>query len=643
MGAAVSMKFRPDIQGLRAVAVLGVFLFHLGVPGFGGGFVGVDVFFVISGFLITRIIAEEASEGRFSFGRFYDRRLKRILPVFQLVGLVTMAAGLVLMLPTALLELIESVIASSLYASNLYFWRETTGYFGATSDELPLLHNWSLSVEEQFYLVWPLVLVLLMRRLSWRQLPFAIVGLAAASFALAEWGAGFKASAAYFLAPTRAGEFLLGALLVFVPEGERHSRRWLNEAAGLGGLLLVIVANVALDRYSRFPGWNALWPCMGAAMVMDSGRRPESLVRRLLALRPLVYVGTLSYSIYLWHWPPIAFLHYFGIEASATQKLALFLAVIVLAHLSWRFVEERTRRVDWSLGRSILVLGALPLMLQVGAYAQEKARPPAFRGLGEVISSPARCREVAGNDHPDDCRLGDPTRPASFVLWGDSYADTLSEALDAAGKREGVSGYRYILHMCPSIAGATWDDPRRLPDPGFAQRCRRFTDRAMQAVLADRTIHTVVLNSSYNWYQTARNLAGMPILAGTHPGRSAVMEFESMLETLAAAGKRVVVVMPHPDDKDRFNAALRRAYVEGTTADLTLPLPEVDGITAMVERLATRLDIVRVYPHQLMCDARRCRVFDEQGDLYQSDGAHITSKMARRVVAQFPQDWHRPP
>jgi peptidoglycan/LPS O-acetylase OafA/YrhL len=633
------MQFRSDIQGLRGLAVLGVLLFHLRVAAFSGGYIGVDVFFVISGFLITSIIADDLARGRFSFADFYNRRLKRILPVFHLVGFVTLAAGWFLLLPSSLLTLIKSLVASSLFGSNIYFWRETTGYFGSEADELPLLHNWSLSVEEQYYLIWPMMLLLLLRFANRTVVLLVSAACMLLAFGVAEWGAGFKATAAYFLLPTRLGEFLLGAALVFVPVARTNLRPVSVQLVAAAGLILILAPFFLLDATSRFPGLNAFWPCLGTAMVIDSGRRMSTAVKSLLSVGPLVYVGTISYSVYLWHWPPIAFLHYFDVELSDLQKFILFSGVLAVAGLSWRFVEQTVRKVPWQLPQTVLTLVALPILVSVGALAIAGSRKPAFPGLAEEISSPDYCRELNGASYPEPCRLGDKASEPTFVLWGDSFADTLSAAIDQSAKRDHASGYRFIFHMCPSIAGTLWDDVNRIPSVDFPRQCSDFGSRTLKFVLANQAISTVILTSSYTWYLDAKNAAGHPILVAAHSGTSVAEAFKAMLLQLAAARKRVVVVMPHPGDKDIFNSTLRRAFVTGTTHSLNLPGRHMDSITAMIESLPAHVQIEKIYPHSMMCDIAKCRMFDESGGLYLSDGAHVTGKTARAIVEQFPQGW----
>lgn len=639
------MQFRPDIQGLRGIAVLGVFLFHLGVQGISGGYVGVDIFFVISGFLITGIIAADMRAGRFTFAGFYNRRIKRILPAFQLVGMLTAAVGAFLLLPTSLHSLLGSLLASTLLGSNVFFWHETSGYFASDADELPLLHNWSLSVEEQFYLVWPLTLLLLLKFVrAERRIPLAIVITTVITFALAEWAAIYHTTASYFLLPTRAGEFLIGALLVFLPEGKRHANSAYVHAAAIVGLALVLGANLLLEPTARFPGFNAFWPCLGAALLIDSGRAGNNtLATAVLRFKPLVFIGTVSYSLYLWHWPPVAFLHYFDIDMDGWHKLALFVAILGVATLSWRFVEEPLRRLKWGFARSLVVLGLVPLALQASAFALHGSQGTVFKGLGEVTPSTAQCPEgLTGESYPDACRIGDPTAPPTFALWGDSFAGVLWTPLAEKAQREHASGYIFALSMCPSVTGVAWSSWH---NPTFPATCRAYTDRILEFLVAHPEVETVVITSNYLWYLTGRNAIDEPLVAPVKKDETFADEVRITLERLAAAGKRVFVVMPHSYDKVPFTAALRRAYALGNTASLTMPKPSlktgIDAVTAVVEEQAPRLGIERVYPDRVMCEAERCRVFDEDGDVYLSDGSHLTSKTARKVLEQLPPGWFR--
>jgi hypothetical protein len=273
-----------------------------------------------------------------------------------------------------------------------------------------------------------------------------------------------------------------------------------------------------------------------------------------------------------------------------------------------------------------------------------RTEKPAFNGLAEEPPLQQGCSEgLKGLEHPQGCRLGDRQQQPSFVLWGDSFANALWSALDQAAAQRHVNGYRLTLSMCPSITGVIWNSPSSMPYSTFAKDCHDYTAKAMEFVVNDPSIHTVVLTSSYYWYMYARNQAGESILTTDDRGLAAADEFKAMLQRLDAAGKHLVVVMPHPADKELFFAAVRRAYALGDTSQLTMPESTAtpDPITAMIEGLQTRTPIDRIYPHRMMCSLDNCRVFDRDGDLFLSDGAHVTAKMAHAIVAAFPPEWYR--
>jgi peptidoglycan/LPS O-acetylase OafA/YrhL len=282
--------YRPDVDGLRALAVLTVILCHAGL-GCPGGFVGVDVFFVISGFLITSLLSREISEGQFSLVAFWERRIRRIFPTIFVVVLATLIAGWFLYLPEDFLTLGKSALAQTVLLANVFFFRKT-GYFEDAADTHPLLHTWSLAVEEQFYLLFPLLLFFL-TRCGRKSLVGGIAFLGVGSFALSVVGSYSHPAATFYLLPSRAWELMMGALLAVLPDG-RKPTRWLNEAAGLAGLGLILFSVFTYTSLTRFPGVAALPPCLGAALIIFSGRSKITLVGRGLVWRPLVFIGLIS-------------------------------------------------------------------------------------------------------------------------------------------------------------------------------------------------------------------------------------------------------------------------------------------------------------------------------------------------------------
>jgi peptidoglycan/LPS O-acetylase OafA/YrhL len=355
-----AVQYRPEIDGLRALAVVPVILFHAGFAVFSGGYVGVDIFFVISGYLITSIIVNELNEGNFSIVTFYERRARRILPALFLVMFLSIPFALFWMLPSEIADFSQSLVAVSLFGSNFLFWRQDN-YFAAAAEEKPLLHTWSLAVEEQYYVLFPLFL-LLFWRFGRKPVFVVIVAVAIGSSLLAEWGWRNVPSANFYLAPTRVWEILIGSICAMAQPGRtgQHS----NLLSGLG-LALVGVSIFAFDADTPFPSFYALLPTIGTALVILYGTSGTS-VATLLSGRPLVGIGLISYSAYLWHQPLFAFARIRSLYPPP-QWIMLFLAAssIVLAYLSWRFVETPLRNKRMFGRRFIFSLSAIGISLFV--------------------------------------------------------------------------------------------------------------------------------------------------------------------------------------------------------------------------------------------------------------------------------------
>ncbi len=362
------MEYRRDIDGLRALAVVPVVLFHAGVPGFSGGFVGVDVFFVISGYLITLLIAREITEGSFTIAGFYERRVRRIIPALFAVLLVSTVLATRLFLPDQLRDFSKSLVATVLFSSNVFFWREA-GYFAAPAAEKPLLHTWSLAVEEQFYIAFPIALLIIHKWLGQRWVAW-LAPAALASFALSVWGVIHAPGATFYLAPTRAWELLIGALLALgaIP---RPKRRYAIELGAIVGLALIAWAVFGLSRETPFPGLNALYPCVGAALLLHAGEASFAGLRDRACWRhrPLVAIGLISYSLYLWHWPLLVFAQYVRVfELTLAERLVVVCIAGLAAALSWRFVERPFRSRSGSITRKQLATAtAMCAAILVGA------------------------------------------------------------------------------------------------------------------------------------------------------------------------------------------------------------------------------------------------------------------------------------
>lgn len=457
------MKYRPEIDGLRTLAVVPVILFHGGFSGFDGGFVGVDVFFVISGFLITGILAEDLAQGRFSLITFYERRARRILPSLFLVVIACIPFAWAWFVPRDLVDFAQSVFSTVTFWSNILFWRES-GYFATAAELKPLLHTWSLSVEEQFYVFYPLLLWGVWR-FGQRSVLVVLVAVMLISLGLADWGTSNAHVATFYLLPTRAWELMIGALAALaVRQGWVQFTRGVEEGLGIIGLIFIVYAITAFDEATPFPGFPALVPTMGALLILLPARTP-TIAHRLLSLPAMVGLGLISYSAYLWHQPLFAFARYrsFG-ELPEMVMPGLVMLTFVLAYLSWRFVEAPFRRRATVSSRAVfggsIAVGAVLCGLGVLGWAYN-GLPSRLNMPESIVASIARsdrqaeCFDLTGLHEIDDwtCTLGNPDSSPRFLVFGDSHVFSLLDALDSAAQQTGVSGEFSGASSCTPFLG----------------------------------------------------------------------------------------------------------------------------------------------------------------------------------------------
>jgi len=371
------MKYRAEIDGLRALAVLPVILFHAGFEWFSGGFVGVDVFFVISGYLITTIIISEMAEGKFSIINFYERRARRILPALFFVMAACLPFAWMWMLPSQLKDFSQSLVAVSTFSSNFLFWLES-GYFSESSELKPLLHTWSLAVEEQYYILFPIFLMLTWRLgIKWVLILLSIVFLV--SLGVAVWGTQYAAhpkiiSGAFFLLPTRGWELLIGVFAAFYLKYNTHLKsHTLNQMLSLLGFGMIAYSIIAFDKTTPFPSLYALIPTIGTGLLILCAV-PKTLVHRLLSLKYIVGIGLISYSAYLWHQPLFAFARIFFNEVSLYIFITLILITFLAAYLTWKYIESPFRSKQ-SISRNNVFIGSFVLailFIAIGLRGQVK-------------------------------------------------------------------------------------------------------------------------------------------------------------------------------------------------------------------------------------------------------------------------------
>lgn len=458
------LAYRADVDGLRAVAVLSVVFCHAGMycP---GGFVGVDVFFVISGFLIAGLILKELRLGTFTLANFWERRVRRIVPALTVVVVATIGAAWFIMMPEDFASFGKSIIGLTLLASNIQFWRDID-YFDNAAEEKPLLHTWSLSVEEQFYIFVPVFLLLLAKRAKLNRAFWLLSAAAVFSFGLSVYWTSRHPTTNFYLLPTRAWELFAGALLAFAPSGLVLTRKWAKEILAVLGLALILAPCFFYSSKTPFPGLAALPPVLGAALLIWVGSATTGLsaIGRLLASKPVVFVGLISYSLYLWHWPLFSLTRYVLVKTPTAAVWWTLIAIsFVLATLSWRFVETPFRqRKILSPRRQLFTATAVLFVAMLGIggvlYGSKGFSGrvgPLTRNLIETGKfNQSYVHELGVEDIPERLvRLGDTNLPPSLLIWGDSHAMAILPMVEALCKEANRSAVAATHAATPPVIG----------------------------------------------------------------------------------------------------------------------------------------------------------------------------------------------
>lgn len=538
--------FRPDIEGLRALAVMLVVAYHARVPFISGGFVGVDVFFVVSGFLITGLITEEIGRtGKLNLASFYGRRARRLLPAAALTIAVSLAVGALIASPLEQLDFSKSAAAAAFYFSNFWFIRTGGGYFHTNLASNPSLHTWSLAVEEQFYLFWP-VLILLVSRSKQRQHRLIALGaVSVVSFVLSMWLMPDYPRWAFFASPPRVWEFGLGGLMSIALQG-RTSDDSRIRFAGWAGVAMLFAAAMLFKESTPFPGVAAWLPCVGTLLLLlpASVSKQRTLLGSVLESRPFQYIGRHSYTWYLWHWPVLVFALSWYPNLSLGYRVVAAVLALGLAVITHRVVENpirHSRRLAASPAKSIgmgLAVSAAAAVLAVGSYALalRQAREPeqriftaAARDRGGVASQGclSRYRDV----EPNDCIRGAPSSDRTVVLFGDSHAAQWLPGLAEFARSADIRLVVFVKGGCPaafvSISSGRKDN----------EECAEWRRRALDRI--GRINPDAVIVSNYQSYVTERNNWKDPFATWEEGNRQ-------LYRKLTGAGLTTIVVRDTP-------------------------------------------------------------------------------------------------
>ena len=599
------LKYRADIDGLRAIAVMSVLLFHIGIFPFSGGFVGVDIFFVISGYLISLLIYQQVVAGDFSLIGFYERRIRRIFPAFVVVMAFTAILSYLYLMPLSLHDLADSLVAALFSVSNFYFWFHS-GYFDAPALSEPLLHTWSLAVEEQFYVVLPILLVV-SHRISPRLTKPAILAVAVLSFVASAVSVPKHPEMSFYMLHTRAWELLLGSLVSqrIVPE---ITSALMRNLASLLGIVMIAAAVLLYRPSTPFPGTAALLPCVGAALVLAAGRNGTSVVGRALALPPMVFVGLISYSLYLWHWPLLAFQRSDALLIEGSPRIgkaAVIAASLIAGALSWHFIEKPFRRprvltrrqVFYAAGASagVMLAGAAflltapsrfpPDIIAIEAYAGD---PGAHMGDGKCFIS---SRYNYSNYDATDC-LAQVAGKKNYLLVGDSHAAHLAYGISKVFSD--VNLMEAAAVGCkPTLAYTLGDRP-----------CNAVMNYVFNRYLLDHHVDRLLLAA--RWAE-----ADLPDLAKT-------------LDWARSRNIPVVVFGPIV----QYDATLPRLLALSIEQhDPDLPARHhLDGgnLDQQISSLAAEKSETDISLDQVLCPDGKCIVMAKAGVPLQSDYSHLT-------------------
>lgn len=631
---AAAHAYRPEIDGLRAIAVLAVIAFHANAQLLPGGFVGVDVFFVISGFLITGLIVNALEAGTFSFAEFYTRRMKRIFPAYIAVALITLAVSSYLLIPNDYIFYTTSLAASWAFVSNVFFSMLSWGYFGQRTEEFPLLHTWSLSVEEQFYFVFPVVMIVLYR--YFRKHTVSILVLLGAIFVtLSQLKTGQIKS--YFLLTSRAHELIIGALTFFIVRTAPIASARVAGMLAFAGMALMFGSFALINKELPFPGINSLFPCIGAALVIYASRT-ETLVTSLLRTRLLVAIGLISYSLYLWHWPIFSFLKYRQIALTLPVATAAVAVAFLLSFLTWRFIENPVRRnAGIQFRKAFIGLYALPAaaFMSIGLYSYiTEGAPQRFSSeLRDLISSYSferdltRSCSVRAEDYNkitldyllQHCAFGDQSQAkARVLLMGDSHAHHFKPFVDQLAKSAGMKSVYHVQGGCfPTELQVTDKNPQLGPTT-----CQQ------------RNLDLLQLTGNFDYV----------VLAGfwaSEPEHDLNKELRYVVDHILRSGATPVIFKDnafHEPDLSRCILYRKRGWI---APDQNCNIPhraafdaqaEYDAIIDRVK--ASYPKTVVIDPKRIMCNTAECATYVSNVALYK-DSNHINSKAAQLLGDQY--------
>lgn len=619
-----NFSYRPDIDGMRAIAVLLVIFYHAGFHFVTGGYIGVDVFFVLSGFLITLTIDTEMSENRFSFKQFYLRRIRRIIPVLFFVMLITTIPAYLFLFAEDLEAYSRTLLHTMLSTNNFHLWIISSDYFAVDSNLIPFLHTWSLSVEEQFYFLWPISLLFLHKKLNLqKRLIFALFFLFF-GIILSIYLTHTDQNLAYFLLPARLFELAIGACLALFWDKLPELSKTNNHLFSILGLVLILVPAYLLTKESQFPGMNALWPCLGAAILIFTGKNTDTkgVINTVLQNRFLVLIGLLSYSMYLLHWPLFVFISYLGANLEGTLRIATLFILFLLSYFSWKFIEQPFRiNFKYDLKKTMLY-GFLPALICItGIYAILDGKdgfPNRFPNLSEFTNTnyPNKVRAACYGTNIGNCKecyLGIQKDTLDGLLIGDSFANHSASFLNVLAKDAGLYIHDTANPFYPLL--------NALNDDGTPQRPADYAIKRLEYAKKFKYIYIAAC------WETISN-----------PKSKNHQYIVKTIGELVKLNKKIVVIdcLRSLSSTDLHKAKLIKT-------DNPVFFSQTDFFIPFIPRPANYIvyEIKKKYPSVLVIDLNdavckygKCAISLDDEIIYK-DGCHLTSNGARQIGEKY--------
>lgn len=650
------MNYLPYIDGLRAVAILLVLFFHAGVKLFPSGFIGVDIFFVISGFLITGIICTSLDKGNFSFVQFYSRRLWRLQPVFLCLLVITSIVAFIYCVPDDLVQYGKSLRKASLYISNSFFSNKTAGYFAPDGKQFPLLHTWSLSIEWQCYLILPLVLFFLHQRLGKERLVKVIYFLTLLSLFLALYGSLYQSTYTYYLLSSRIFEFLIGACVSFNTIRLPENKYFLNVLSLLSLFSIIYIAT--LDGVSvGFPNGYALIVCIATAVLILTANN-KLFVGRILSLNYLVFIGLISYSLYIWHWPLFAFSRYLGLETNPLLLVLLFTLTFIIAYGSWRFIEKPSRTFN-SLPfiKTLAILVAIPVLLiylGTNEIKRKQGYPERFSGVTSAFAevtkynNPQRiaCLVFDDSELSKECKVGvDGLGSEVGLMIGDSFSNHYWNFIEQLAWDAKISIAAQATASCLTLPGIT--QVHFLEKKGIYKQCKQQTARYFK-LIKEKHYHYVLLGASWNGYNGQLLGKDGERLSNSEAKKQISIALDKALSLIVAAGSKPVLIkaIPIRQKGDPYLCFLkhiknRQAYNPQECDYEIIPKQQrwINNLFVQMEKKYPELIVID--PQQILCTGGQCKAAINGVPVFR-DAAHLTDYAAYYLGKTYLEQYKNP-